>query len=230
MNKAERLFQLMSALQGRRSAITAKQLADRMNVSIRTIYRDIQALELSGIALEGEPGVGYMLKPGKHLPPLMFKHDELQSLLIGLRMVRAFTDKELAQAARQAEDKILSVLPENLKHIAEEQAYRIPILNKDNDKRDIHLQLRKACEDKHKLNLDYADNNGNESRRCIWPLTMIGWGDNWTLLAWCELREDYRNFRFDRITKITSSAVKFKTSRTRSMSHYFKTQLKEDLE
>lgn len=228
MNKAERLFQLMSVLQSRRRAVTAEQLADKMNVSVRTIYRDIQALELSGVSISGEPGVGYMLRPGSQIPPLMFNNDELQSLLVGIQMVRAFTDRELAGAAQKAEDKILAVMPNELKQLAENQPYRIPMLERDDHKRDIHLLLRQACEQKLKLTFDYSDENQKKSQRTVWPLGMIGWGEVWTLLAWCELRKDYRNFRFDRMGNVNKCKDTFETSPKRCLEHYFKAHLDVD--
>ena len=111
MRKAERLFQIVTLLRGRRTVITAEQLALALEISTRTLYRDIQALQLSGVPIEGEAGVGYRLRAGFDLPPLMLTSDEMLALLVGARMVRAFTDRELAQAAEAAESKIRSILP-----------------------------------------------------------------------------------------------------------------------
>lgn len=202
MNKAERLFQLVTLLRSRRTAMTAEAIARMMGISVRTVYRDVQALSLSGIPIEGEPGVGYLIRPGHHLPPLMFTPEELQALIVGSRMVQSFTDRELARAAQQAEQKIRSVLTDELKQHAEQQPYRIPVFEADDELRETHGKLRRACERHQKVAAGYRDENGRETERIIWPLGMIGWSSCWTLLAWCELRRDYRNFRFDRFTSL----------------------------
>ncbi len=220
MNKAERLFHLTNVLRARRSAITAEQLADKFDVSVRTIYRDLQALELSGIPIDGEPGVGYLLRPGNTIPPLMFDSNELQALLLGIRMVRAFTDEGLAKGANRAEDKILAVLPEHLKQKAADQPYVVPVLERDHDKRQLHERIRHSCERKLKLRFDYRDAENRMSERVIWPLGIVGWGEHWTLLGWCELRADYRNFRFDRMDNIDVLDESFQVTRSRSLQHY----------
>jgi len=202
MNKAERLFQLVTLLRSRRTAMTAEAIARMMGISVRTVYRDVQALSLSGIPIEGEPGVGYLIRPGHHLPPLMFTPDELQALIVGSRMVQSFTDRDLARAAQQAEQKIRSVLTDELKQHAERQPYRIQVLEGDDELRETHGKLRRACERHQKVAAGYRDENGKETERIIRPLGMIGWSTCWTLLAWCELRRDYRNFRFDRFRSL----------------------------
>lgn len=220
MRKAERLFQIITLMRGRRTAITAEQLAQALEVSVRTLYRDIQALILAGVPIEGEAGVGYRLRPGFQLPPLMFDPQEILALLVGTRMVRAFTDPQLAQASLRAEQKIRAILPEILQQKAEQQPYRIPVLARDEPLREIHGRLRLACEQRQKMQIDYTDEKGTLSRRVIWPLGMLGWGDRWTLLAWCELREDYRNFRFDRINAMEETGESFPQRADRSLRHY----------
>ncbi len=222
MNKAERLLQLVTLFRSRRTAITAEAIAEFMGVSTRTVYRDIQALSLSGIPIEGEPGVGYLIRPGNHLPPLMFSPDELQALIVGSRMVQAFTDHDLAQAARQVEQKIRSVLTDSLKRHAEQQPYRIPIMEGDDAVRQVHGKLRRACEQHRKTAIIYRDENQQQTERTIWPLGMIGWTGCWTLLAWCELRRDYRNFRFDRFQSLDVLEEGFTPSNEISIAHYLK--------
>ena len=126
MSKSERLFELLTLLRSKRYAVTAKYLAETMEVSERTIYRDIQSLILSGVPIEGEAGVGYMLKSGSHLPPLMFSEQEMIALELGMRMVRAWSDKELADASQSASRKIMSVLPDSLKRQVEEFPLIVP--------------------------------------------------------------------------------------------------------
>jgi predicted DNA-binding transcriptional regulator YafY len=223
MNKAERLFQLVTLLRSRRTAITAETIAETMGVSVRTVYRDVRALTLSGVPIEGEPGIGYLIRPGNHLPPLMFTPDELQALLVGGRMVQAFTDRDLAAAALRVEQKIKSVLSDGLKRHAERQPYRIPVMASDDGLREIHGQLRRACEQCRKTRAVYNDEKGEQSERIIWPLGMIGWTGKWMLLAWCELRGAYRNFRFDRFESLEILDENFTPTSEISIGHYLET-------
>jgi len=220
MRKSERLFQLVNLLRGRRTAITAEQLSDVMEVSVRTIYRDIQALILSGVPVEGEAGIGYMLRPGYQLPPLMFDFDEMQALLLGAQMVEAWTDPELAQGAKRAVTKIRAVLPEPLLIQADRQAYRVPALDSQQAVRDVHLVIRKACEQQQKLDLHYADAQEQETIRRVWPLGMVFWGERWTLMAWCEKRDAYRSFRFDRVISVDLLADHYPFHPERNLEHY----------
>jgi predicted DNA-binding transcriptional regulator YafY len=222
MNKAERLFQLVTLLRSRRTAVTAETIAGMMGVSVRTVYRDVQALSLSGIPIEGESGVGYLIRPGHHLPPLMFAPDELQALIVGSRMVQAFTDRDLAQAAQRVEHKIRSVLPDELKEHAERQPYRIPVIERDDELRETHGTLRHACELHRKVVVRYTDENRIETERIVWPLGMIGWTGCWTLLAWCELRLDYRNFRFDRFRSLQVLEEEFTPTPEISIAWYLR--------
>lgn len=221
MNKAERLFQLVTLLRARRTVITAGQIAQQMGVSERTVYRDVQSLVLSGVAIEGEAGVGYRLRAGAHLPPLMFDADEVLALIVGTHMVRAFTDPALAEAANSSATKIRSILNEAQKKRAEEQPYRIPVLEKEEPIRDIHGLLRDACEARKKVQLCYRDVNDQESLRIIWPLGIVGFFGRWLLLAWCESREDYRNFRMDRIESLTPTDTHFSLSKDICAEWYF---------
>jgi len=228
MHKSERLFQLVNLLRGRRTAITAQQLADVMEVTTRTIYRDIQTLIQTGIPIDGEAGIGYLLAPGFQLPPLMFDFEELQSLLLGSSMVQAWTDPELAKAATRAEAKIRATLPPTLLQQAEEQPYQVPQFDKHNEVRERHGIIRKACEQKNKLVLCYSDVELAESERIIWPLGLIFWGEKWTLLAWCELRNDFRHFRLDRIVELNETGGEFPELATRSLAFYMKNCLYEN--
>jgi len=220
MNKAERLFQLVLLLRSRRTAMTAEAIAEAMGVSVRTVYRDVQSLALSGVPVEGEPGVGYMIRPGNHLPPLIFTPDELQALIVGSRMAQAFTDHDLAQGARSAELKIRSILTEPLQRHAEQQPYRIPILESDDGLREVHGKLRRACEQRHKVRAVYLDEKQEKTERTVWPLGIVGWTGKWTLLAWCELRRAYRNFRFDRFEALELLEEKFTPTDGISIAHY----------
>ncbi len=218
MRKSERLFQLVTLLQGRRTAITAQALAEELGVATRTVYRDIQALILSGVPIDGEAGVGYRLRAGFDLPPLMFQSEEVTALLVGSRMVQAWTDPDLAQAAKQAEAKILAALTPQMLIGVSRLPYRIPVYERSGS--GIHRLLRKACEGRQKVSIAYRDMNGQESTRSLWPLGMVGWGDHWTLLAWCEKRDAYRNFRFDRIQDIMLLPEHYPQHPERNLEHY----------
>lgn len=225
MNKAERLFNLVTLLRARRTAITAEAIADVMEVSVRTVYRDIQALILSGIPIDGEPGVGYLLRPGSHLPPLMFDSDEVMALMAGVRMVKAFTDPELSQAASQAEAKIRSVLTDELKSQADRQPYFIPVLNRDAHLRSLHQTIRVACDRQQKILMHYEDVEKNQTQRVLWPLGILGLFGRWLLVAHCELRNDYRAFRLDRVIQCDMIEETFEISSDISMKHYIESQI-----
>jgi len=220
VHKSERLFQLVNLLRGRRMAITADQLATVLEVTTRTIYRDIQTLQQSGIPIDGEAGIGYLLAPGFQLPPLMFDFEELQALLLGSSMVQAWTDPELARAAAKAESKIRAILPEPLLQKADNQPYQVPKFDKHDSERNKHGVLRKACDQTLKITIDYTDAEQVMSQRTLWPLGLIFWGERWTLLAWCELRDDFRNFRLDRMTHISVSKHQFEQLDECSLKYY----------
>lgn len=226
MKKADRLFQLVTLLQGRRVAMPAAELALALGVSLRTVYRDIQGLAQSGVMIDGAPGVGYLLRQQSHVPPLMFSAEEVLAMLVGSHMVQAFTDPELARAAQQAEHKIRAVLPGDLKLRAEQAPYRIPVLQKDTVMRQRHAFIRSACEQHNKLTLCYTDEAGASSHRVIWPLGIVGLHGLWMLLAWCELRGDYRTFRFDRVQSVELEGSPFVATPKVSMAHYFEQLLR----
>jgi predicted DNA-binding transcriptional regulator YafY len=218
MRKSERLFQLVTLLQGRRTAMTGQVLAEKLGVGVRTVYRDIQALILSGVPIDGEAGVGYRLRKGYDLPPLMFDMDEVTALLVGSRMVQAWTDPALADAAKRAEARILAVLTSDMQSEVSRLPYRIPDYSRP--ERETHGLLRRACELRLKVRIVYRDQKEQESERTLWPLGMVGWGDHWTLLAWCELRDEYRNFRFDRILRIDCLPEHYPHHPERNLQHY----------
>jgi len=161
-----------------------------------------------------------MIRATNHLPPLIFTPDELQALIVGNRMVQAFTDQDLAKGARSAELKIRSILTEPLQRHAEQQPYRIPVLERDDGLREIHGTLRRACEQRQKVRAIYLDEKQEKSERIIWPLGIVGWSGKWTLLAWCELRQAYRNFRFDRFEALERLEEQFKPTDDISIAHY----------
>ncbi len=222
MRKAERLFQILTLMRGRRTAITGQQLSEALEVSTRTIYRDINALMCSGVPIEGEAGVGYFLQAGYHLPPLMFSAEESLALLLGSKMVQAWTDPELAKAADSASTKILSVLPESLLTQVSNLPYEVPSFDGTLDNRVTHGVLRNACESHYKIIIHYSDKEGQLTRRCLWPLGLVFWGERWTLTAWCESRDDYRHFRLDRIKNIQTLDTHYPFHAERNLKHVMK--------
>ena len=218
--RADRLFRLVSELRGRRLAVTAEVLAKRMEVSKRTIYRDIRDLMASGVPIDGEAGVGYVLAPDFELPPIMFTREETLALLVGNQMVSAFTDPGLARAAEAAEAKIRAILDDAALQMVDRQPYRVPVMPWMDDLRARHQIIRQATEAREMLDLDYLDAEGAPSTRRVWPLGLIGWTGRWTLLAWCELRRDYRHFRFDRIEALRPAGEIFPERKDRSLEDF----------
>jgi predicted DNA-binding transcriptional regulator YafY len=196
MRRADRLFQIVLYLRRRRVA-TARDLAQALEVSERTIYRDVQELSACGLPIEGAAGVGYRVRRGFDLPPLMFDREELQALRLGARMVRSWADPDLSQAAANALRKIEAVLPPEMEDLGE--ALYAPNLRPY----PVHLVglLRRAVTEHRKARFDYAKEDGTASSRTVWPLGLFYWGAVWTLVAWCELRDDFRHFRLDRIAE-----------------------------
>lgn len=201
MRRADRLFQIIQRLHHER-AVTARHIADELDVSERTIYRDMQDLSLSGVPITGAAGSGYRLMKGFQLPPLMFTEEELAALLIGARMVQAWTDQGLARAAHQAMSKIEHVIPEHLKPELERQDILVPDFVTHPLVAQHLTLLRAAIKDQHKALFDYIREDGLSSTRTVQPLGLFCWGKIWTLVGWCELRNAFRHFRLDRITNI----------------------------
>ncbi|MCG9576229.1 YafY family transcriptional regulator [Vibrio tubiashii] len=222
MSKSERLFELLTLLRSKRYAVTASHLAEQMEVSERTIYRDIQSLLNSGVPIQGEAGVGYLLHADSHLPPLMFTDQEMIALELGMRMVRAWSDDELATASKSASTKILSVLPDRLKKQIESFPIFVPEIHTSTKDATRSKMLRHATDAKLKIEIDYSDQNGNKTVRKLQPLGQIFWGKIWTLVAWCELRDDYRHFRIDRIDKLNILDEVFETSAEKCLEYYIR--------
>lgn len=203
MRRADRLFQIVQYLQGRRLT-TAAQLAAWLQVSERTIYRDIQSLSTSGVPVEAEAGVGYRLRKEFNLPPLMFTEGETQALTIGARMVAAWSGDSLGNNARSALAKITAALPTGKQHSVEATRLYAPILCHEQRQNGLTLfdQIHQAIQLQWRCELSYVDAQNNVSQRYIWPLALHFWGYTWTLGAWCEQRQDFRNFRLDRIQQL----------------------------
>ena len=203
MRRADRLFQIIQILRRKRGLMTGRELAEELEVSLRTIYRDIADLIGSGVPIDGEPGLGYMLRGGYDLPPLMFTADEIDSIVLGARVVESWADPELAQAARDVLAKIEAVVPAKLRALVYSNTFTAPYDHKREPIRVDFVALRRAIRDRRKLDLGYRDAGDAATDRTIWPLTLSFYGPVWLVAGWCELREDFRSFRADRMQSLT---------------------------
>jgi predicted DNA-binding transcriptional regulator YafY len=203
MRRADRLFQIVQFLRQRR-VTTANDVARELEVSTRTVYRDIQDLIESGVPIEGEAGVGYRLQKGYELPALTFNVEELTALVLGARLVQAWADPELGAAVRGAMAKIESALPEPLQAAMLRTAMFGPPRQMRGAGDQRLTQLRKAITEEQAVQLQYTDGKGVETARQVVPLGLYFWGPQWLLAAYCLLRSDYRTFRVDRVQAVTS--------------------------
>lgn len=221
MRRADRLFQIVQTLRGRRLT-TARFLAERLGVSDRTIYRDVQDLSLSGVPILGEAGVGYTLKKGFDLPPLMFDYDEVEALLIGARMASAYGGKELAKSAAQAMEKIAAVLPENRRAALETTQVYVPDFHVDAGVVDRFETLRQAIKARQFVYIDYVTDDERRSQRELRPLALHFWGERWTLAAWCELRQAFRMFRLDRMRELNVQNKTFRDESGKTIADFIR--------
>jgi len=197
MRRADRLFQIVQLLRGGR-VITAATLARELEVSLRTVYRDVRDLIASGVPIEGEAGVGYCLPKSFDLPPLMFDEEEIRALVLGARMVRAWGDAALARGARSALSKVEAVLPERFREGLSRVELFVPLNLPEATRANVET-FRRGIDQRRKLRFGYTDRNGAVTERSTRPLCLVFWGTAWTASAWCELREGFRNFRPDRM-------------------------------
>lgn len=220
MRPADRLFQIVLAL-GRGRVVTARQLAEQLAVSERTIYRDIQDLMGSGVPIDGEAGVGYRLRRGYQIPPLMFDVAELQALVFGVRVAQAYGDPDMAEAADRALGKIDAVLPERLRSELDSERLVVPPVAQPPGAAELLGEVRDAINQRRRLFLDYRDVDGNGTERIVWPLSLLYWGRTWTVGAWCELRQAFRSFRIDRIASTRTLGSRFPDEAGKRLQDYF---------
>lgn len=209
MDKTERLFSIMDTLRRHRRPVTAAVLAQEQGVSVRTLYRDIQTLVGLGAPIDGEAGIGYMLRPGFFLPPLMFSPEELEALVLGARWVETQPDQDLGAAARNALAKIATASPEDLRDRISDTALwpvaiwgarkPVPVLG----------DIRRAMRQEKAVLLDYEDEQGRSTQRTIWPVGIAFYEGKQVIAAWCLLRADFRNFRTDRIVSMTLTEERY---------------------
>ena len=224
MRRADRLFRIVQFLRGRRLT-TAQQLAQWLQVSERTVYRDIRDLSLTGTPIEGEAGVGYRLRGGFELPPLMFELEEIEALTLGARMVEAWSSPQLGAAALSAIAKIATALPVERRQWLEASRTYVPQFQIPKQLGERFELLRSAIRDRRKVHFVYADVEKKLSERRVRPLSLYFWGEHWTLAAWCEARNDFRSFRIDRVSYVRRLDDRYRDEPGRTMADF--TRLEE---
>ena len=209
MSRAQRLLDLIQALRQHRRPVSGARLAEEAGVSLRTLYRDIETLKAQGAHIDGEAGVGYVLRPGFMLPPLMFSEEEIEALVLGSRWVSERADTPLGDAARNALAKIAAVLPDDLKASLDATNLLIgpgkPIAAGDAEL----PSIRAAIRTERKLQIAYADGNKASTQRIIWPFALAFFDRVRMVVAWCELRDGYRHFRTDRIEALKPMSKRY---------------------
>jgi predicted DNA-binding transcriptional regulator YafY len=213
MRRAERLLHIIQILRRHRRPVRGQIMAEEVEVSLRTLYRDIADLITDGVPIRGEAGIGYVLGDGYDVPPLMFNADELEAIMLGLRWVARRGDSDLSRAAQDTSAKIGAVLPQALKPFLFDSGLMAPpVFFKTVDSVDV-AALRQAVREQRKVELVYRDENGKDSERVIWPIGIAYFDAQRLVIAWCELRRDFRSFRTDRMIKTTVSKDKYSERR-----------------
>jgi predicted DNA-binding transcriptional regulator YafY len=209
VSRAKRLLDLIEILRRYRQPVSGLTLAEELGVSIRTLYRDVATLQGQGAKIDGEPGLGYMLRPGFMLPPLMFSEDEIEALVLGSRWVADRGDVRLGAAAQNALAKIAAVLPADLRDVLDTSALLVgcgePIAAGDAEL----ATIRQAIRSEHKLGITYVDRDASETRRTIWPFALGFFDRVRVVAAWCELRQGFRHFRTDRIAALALTKTRY---------------------
>ena len=222
MRRAERLFRLVNELRSR-GVSRAEDLAAYFEISARTVYRDIAHLQASGLPIEGEAGVGYILRPGFDLPAMTFTFEQIDALAMGLSFVEVAGDTSLSEAAREVRAKLQASLPEPDKRKLE----NAPLFASRRQGRAAPLlkTVRRAIRDAEILCLNYGDAEGNTSDRRVRPLAIWAFTDGWLFVGWCELRKDFRAFRLDRISSINATGERFADDPGKNLAAYLSTKL-----
>lgn len=203
MSRSERLLQLMQVLRRYRHPVSAESLAEELGVSVRSVYRDVQTLRAQGASIEGEAGVGYLLRPGFLLPPLMFTDEELEAMVLGLRLATEHGDGGIGRACVEVVAKLRAVLPKDLRSVVDDVSLLAgPARERPPDGVDLVL-VRRSIREQRKARIHYVDPHGTHSTRTIWPLGLAFFERARVVISWCESKRDFRNFRTDRITAWT---------------------------
>lgn len=226
MRRADRLFDIIQILR-RKKLVRARDIASELEVSERTIYRDIGDLVASGVPIEGEAGVGYMLRKGFDLPPLMFNEQEIEALVLGARIVQSWADPELAKAANNVVTKIETMIPERLRQHMIETALLAPADHHQEPLSIDQVAVRNAIRSRQKIHMNYQDAKGDLTERTVRPLGLAFYGPVWLLVGWCELRLDFRPFRLDRVQALKVLDETFNPEPGRTIQDYL--QVRESL-
>jgi predicted DNA-binding transcriptional regulator YafY len=209
MRRADRLLRVIQILRRHRRPVIGQVIAEELEVSLRTVYRDIADLITDGVPIRGEAGVGYVLGQGYDLPPLMFSADELEAVMLGLRWVMRRGDPDLARAAQDSVAKVGTVLPDQLKtYLYDSPLIAPPSYRHVEDRVDV-AALRLAIRDQRKVSISYRAEDGVETQRTIWPIAISYFDAQRLIIAWCELRQDFRSFRTDRMIKADVQKEKY---------------------
>jgi predicted DNA-binding transcriptional regulator YafY len=209
MSRAERLLNLIDEFRRRRHAVSGDELAKTLGVSIRTLYRDIASLRALGASIEGEPGVGYVLRTGFLLPSVMFTVEEVDALILGSRWVAERADKPLAEAARKAMARLTAVMPtERVDQVEAQSIVVAPSEPLQHESIDMSV-VRRAIHLERKVQIAYTDTKGEVSTRVLWPFLLIYFDGRRLLAAWCETRQAIRHFRTDRIQSMSETATRY---------------------
>lgn len=220
MSRAERLLDLIQLLRGHRRPVSGATLAAELGISLRTLYRDIAAPTAQGATIDGEPGMGYVLRPGFLLPPLMLAEEEIEALVLGSRWVTERADAPLAKAARNALAKIGAVLPDDLKERLDAPGLLVAPAAKSAAGDAALPAIREAIRRERKLRITYLDGRGRQTQRAIWPFALGFFERVRVIAAWCELRQGYRHFRTDRVVKFTVSETRYPRRRTAMLKEW----------
>jgi predicted DNA-binding transcriptional regulator YafY len=220
MSRTERLLDLLQVLRRHRSPISGSALSSELGVSLRTLYRDIATLRGQGARIEGEPGIGYVLRPGFTLPPLMFSVEELEALVLGSRWVaRRSDDRALAAAARDALAKIAAVLPDELRREVDAATLLVGPEAPHIDAIDAGV-VREAIRRERKLVISYRDAEARRTTRTVWPFALGFFEHSRVMVAWCESRRDYRHFRLDRVARLEITGTRYPRARAAMLAEW----------
>ena len=217
MRRADRLFDIIQRLRSARGPLTAAAIAEQLEVTVRTVYRDIAALQARRVPIEGAAGIGYVLRRGFDLPPLMFTTEEVDAIVTGVRLLRRLRDPKLQDAADSVLAKVGTVLPEQLRTLLEAPMY-VSSGSTPSAKGVDLAELRSAIRASRKLRIGYLDAQDRRTQRTIWPIAMAYYVDVTLIAAWCELRNDFRHFRVDRITRSATLDERFEADQAKLLA------------
>jgi len=223
MRRADRLLQIIQILRREHQPVTSFALSEELEVSQRTIYRDIASLESTGVPIRGEAGIGYVLDQGYHLPPLMFTESELEAIMLGARMVDGRVDDDMSRAARDVVAKIETVIPESLKQTLLGTPLFAPLWIEQPPEIFDLTELRAAIRAEREINIDYTDLKGTKTSRIIWPITIGLFPSSRIISAWCTKRRGFRAFRTDKITRFKVLETKIGKRRAVLLAEWRKT-------